>query len=173
MKLKNILVSLLAVLAIFIAQPAYAMCPICTAGALAGVGLSRWLGIDDTVTGLWIGAVIVSLIYWTLSWLRKRKISFRAMGIIVFAAYYLIIALPLYWKDIIGHPFNKLWGVDKLLLGIIVGSVFFYLFYLIHLALKKKNKGKSYFPFQKVVLPLSPLIILSVIFYWFTRQSHG
>lgn len=162
-----------AVFIIFIPSYTHAVCAICTAGAVAGVGLSRWLGIDDTITGLWLGGVIVSLIYWTLDWLRRKKINFRAMGILTFLFYYLTIALPLYYKDIIGHPFNKLWGVDKLILGILIGSVSFYIFNLFYLALKKRNGGHAYFSFQKVAMPLFPLIVLSLVFYYLTRQIHG
>lgn len=35
---------------------AQAVCPVCTVAVGTGVGLSRWLGVDDTITGLWLGA---------------------------------------------------------------------------------------------------------------------
>jgi hypothetical protein len=35
--------------------------------------------------------------------------------------------------------------------------------------LKKKNQDKVYFPFQKVVFAISPLIVLSAIFYILTK----
>lgn len=40
---------------IFLGLPrgAYAHCPLCVAGAGMGVALSRYLGIDDAVTGVW------------------------------------------------------------------------------------------------------------------------
>ena len=50
----------------------YAICPICTLAVGAGVGLSRWLGVDDTVTGLWIGGLTVSMILWTIFWADKK-----------------------------------------------------------------------------------------------------
>jgi len=62
-----------------------------------------------------------------------------------------------------GHPQNKLWGMDKLLAGIIVGSVVFILSVLFNDFLKKKNQGKVYFPFQRVVIPILFLIIASYI----------
>ena len=43
------------------AKKALAVCPICTVAAATGIGFSRWLGIDDTITGLWIGGLTVSL----------------------------------------------------------------------------------------------------------------
>ncbi len=68
-----------------------------------------------------------------------------------------------------GRSLDKLWGVDKLLLGIIVGSVFFFIGGLGYVWLKKHNNDRAYFPFQKVVMPVAPLIILSIIFYFITR----
>jgi hypothetical protein len=68
----------------------------------------------------------------------------------------------------IGHPLNTIWGMDKLVLGIILGSIFFLLAVYLNNFLKKKNNGKVYFPFQKVVIPVITLAILSVIFYFLT-----
>ena len=141
------------------------MCPVCTIAVGAGVGLCRYLGIDDLISGTWIGGSIVSLIFWTIDWLNKKQIHFLFRKISVSVFFYFIVITPLYWLDILGHPFNKFWGIDKLLFGIIAGSFAFILSVLFHNFLKKKNQGKSFFPFQKVVLPISFLIILSLIFW--------
>jgi hypothetical protein len=134
-----------------------------------GVGLSRYLGVDDTTTGLWIGAFIVAMIVWTLEWLKKKNIHFFGERIITITAYYAMIALPLYWNDIIGHPFNKIWGVDKLMLGMFLGSIFFLLGGMIHFRVKAKNGDRVFFPFQKVAFAVAPLIVLSAVFYFLTR----
>jgi hypothetical protein len=67
------------------------------------------------------------------------------------------------------NPFNVLWGVDKLLLGIILGTIGFFAGAIWYEYLKKKNGGHAHFPFEKVVLPVAPLIVLSVIFYFITK----
>ena len=59
--------------------------------------------------------------------------------------------------------------LDKLLLGTIVGSFGFWAGAEWYYYLKEKNHGHAYFPFQKVVMPISPLIILSIIFYFITK----
>ena len=51
------------------AKKALAVCPICTVAVATGIGFSRWLGIDDTITGLWIGGLTVSLK--SIGWERK------------------------------------------------------------------------------------------------------
>lgn len=151
----------------FVSGKTLAVCPVCTVAVGAGVGLSRWLGIDDTIAGVWIGGLTISLILWTISWLNKKNIRFKGRNIILFLVYYLLIVVPLYFSGIIGHPYNTLWGLDKLILGIITGSFFFFLGAWGY-AFVKQKRGKALFPFQKVVMPVSPLVILSFIFYFLT-----
>lgn len=155
----------LVVVGLFFGAPALAICPVCTIAVGAGVGLSRWLGIDDAITGVWIGGLVVSTIIWTLGWLDKKQFKFLGRWLAVSVFYYAIILIPLYKKGIIGHPFNTFCYVDKLLFGITAGSIVFYAATKIHEYLKNKNGGKSYFPFQKVVMPLAFLIIASIILY--------
>ena len=142
------------------------LCVVCAAAVTAGVGLSRWLGVDDAITGLWLGALAVSLSLLTINWLTKKNIKFFGRQPLIFFAYYVMIIWPLYHYDIAGHPLNKLWGTDKLILGIIAGTIGFIASLLLNEYLKKKNGGKAYFPFQKVVVPVSLLAALSLIFYF-------
>jgi hypothetical protein len=152
-----------------LAQPALAVCPVCTVAVVAGVGLSRWLGIDDTVTGIWIGGLTVSIIAWTLNWLSQKQYNFFGRQTFTILGWYAIIVLPLAWMDILGHPLNKLWGIDKLVLGIMIGSLSFFAGDKFCCWLKKRNDGKAHFPFQKVAIPVLFLIITSFIFYFITK----
>jgi len=151
-----------------------AVCPLCSVGVTMGVGFSRWLGIDDTISGLWLGGLIVSLISWTENWLEKKNIRFKGRVFINAFVYYALLIIPLYYYGLIGHPRNKLFyfgnlNIDKLLFGIISGSIAFWCGASWYYYLKEKNQGKAYFPFQKVVMPLLPLIILSFIYYFLTK----
>jgi hypothetical protein len=167
--LKIAIIPFLFIAILFLASPAKAICPVCTLAVGAGVGLSRYLGVDDAITGLWIGGLVASMIWWTISWLDRKNIKFKFRKMAIIAGYYLLIAAPLYYSEIIGHPLNKIWGIDKLMLGIFIGSLFFFGGGHLHFHHKKKNDDKVYFPFQKVVFSVSPLIILSAIFYFITR----
>jgi len=166
--MKKYILGFLAFLPAVVASSAKAFCPICTMAVLGGVGLSRWLKIDDTITGLWIGGVIVASAGWTISWCRNRKIEFWGRDVLIAIAYYAIIIIPMYYYEIIGHPLNKLWGVDKLILGAVVGSAFFYASYLQYKKIKTRI-GKAQFPFQKIVMPVGILMILSLVFWLITR----
>src|SRR3989339_1118617 len=153
---------------LFFARSAQAVCPVCVVAVSACVGLSQYLGIDDTISGVWIGGLLISMIIWTIDWLRRKNIKFYFRKILVAGLFYVFTIGPLYRSGMIGHPANKLWGIDKLLLGIIFGSIFFLAAVFLNSYLKKKNDGKVFFPFQKVVVPVAMLGILSGIFYFLT-----
>lgn len=148
---------------------AQAQCPVCTVAAIGGVGLARWLKIDDTITGIWIGGLLVSVSLWTINWLKAKKWRFWQDNIIVPLFYYLTTIIPLYTYKIIGHPGNLFWKMDKLVLGIIIGSIFFMGITLKYQEIKQRNNGRAQFPFQKVVLPVLTLSLLSLIFYFLTK----
>lgn len=150
-------------------KPALAICPLCVVAVGGGLEISEWLGIDDLVTALWIGALTVSLALWTIDWLERKKIFFFARKTITWLVYYFFIFASLYYLKSFEHPLNKLWGANKILLGIIIGSIAFWGASQFHFYLKKKNNNKVYFPFQKVVIPVGTLIILSIIFYFITK----
>jgi hypothetical protein len=158
---------LLAIIFLF-AKSAQAVCPVCIVAVSACVGLSEYLGIDDAISGLWIGGLLVSMIVWTIDWLKRKEIKFYGRKILMVILFYVFTIGPLYKSEFIGNPINKLWGVDKLLLGIILGSILFAVAVFVNDLLKKKNGGKVYFPFQKVVIPILTLGILSGIFYFLT-----
>lgn len=156
----------------FKALPAKAVCPVCVVAVGAGLGLSRYLGIDDTITGLWIGALTVSMIAWTINWFKpklKNQKNLPWWSLLTVTTYYAMIFWPLINKDLIGHPLNTLFGVDKVVLGLVTGSITFAAVSKWYLIMKKNNNNHAYFPFQKVVMPVVALGILSLLFYLLTK----
>ena len=147
---------------------AQAVCPVCTVAVGAGLEGMRLLGVDDVITGIWAGGLSLSLFFWTAGWLKKHGVKTVFWQIVVpFVFYYgllaLVYALP-------GVEFGQatLWGIDKFLLGIIVGTVAFYLGARWYVKIKRDNDGKAKFAFQKVVVPLSFLIVATVVFWLIT-----
>jgi len=151
------------------AQVAHAVCPVCTVAVGAGLGLARWLGVDDTVTSLWIGALTVSMTAWTVNWMAKKKWRFAGDFWAWLAIYSAMIFIPLYFQGIVGHPLNTLWGVDKVLLGSAIGAVVFMTMARAYEVLKKRNGGHAHFPYQKVAMPIVPIALLSFVFYFITK----
>lgn len=154
---------------LFNASAAKAICPVCAVAVGAGVGLTRYLGIDDTVSGIWIGGFMVALIMWTNNWLDKKNIRFTGRDLVSALIWVGLTYAPLYMIGIIGHPFNRLWGMDKMLLGSALGGASFYIFGRLYYYLKAKNNGHAHFPFEKVVLTIAPLIVFSIFFYFLTK----
>lgn len=158
----------LALLILLLPKTVFAICPVCTIAVGAGIGLSRWFGIDDTITGLWLGGFLVSLTILTENWLTQKKFwPIKYRWFFTLLAYFILTFVPLYFTGILGHPLNTLWGVDKIFLGAIIGGLIFYWFgFWSYKKIKKLNSDRALFPFQKVVMPLAALLILSLIFEW-------
>jgi len=167
--MKRFGIVILSLLFLFVAAPAKAACPICTIAVGAGLGFSRWLGIDDTITAVWVGGLLASVTAWTINWLENKKITFFARNTIIAIFWYAITLVPLWKTGIIGHPLNVLWGVDKIILGTIAGTIIFIAGSVLYNYLKKKNNNKAHFPFEKVAIPVVCLGIMSTIFYFITR----
>ena len=146
------------------------MCPVCTVTVIAGLGLSRLLGIDDVVTSLWIGGFILSFSFITIDWIRKRwpQLKIENWKLIIYASAYLFVLIPLKLAHTIGIYRNSLFGVDKVVLGIFVGSVVF-LAGVWADKFQRKKFPKIFFPFQKVIFPVLSLLITSSIFYIITK----
>jgi len=145
------------------------VCPICTVAVGAGVGFSRTLGIDDLIVGLWYGALIVSSIYWIFSIFDKKKIYFKYRNFLLFVITYLIFIILLFFTDILGNPQNYLFGIDKFLIGTILGSIIFYISVLYDRYLRKINKNKVLFYYQKVIIPIMFLIFGSLYIHYLLK----
>ncbi|MDP3994707.1 MAG: hypothetical protein Q8P91_02670, partial [bacterium] len=148
------------------------MCPVCTLAVGAGLGLSRYLGIDDAVSGVWAGGLVISVSVWFCDWLKKKNYDFlkaikgRYLIYLSVLFWTIFTYLPLWRIGIIGHPFNVIWGIDKLIFGSIVGAISFLLAIFTDKKVRK-IKGRQLFNYQKVVFPVSFLVISSLLIYFY------
>ena len=174
MKAKITPVIILGILMSVYAKAVSAVCPICTVAVAGGVGLSRWLGVDDAIIGLWVGGLTVSFIFWTFDWFERKNWTFKYYKTVIILSYYILVVVPLYFTKILGQPLKAFDNfdfikIDKLILSTLTGSAVFWAAANWHFWLKAKNDNKVYFPFQKVVFPVSSLILVSLIFYWIIK----
>lgn len=152
------------------ASPAAAHCPLCVVGAGAGLSLARAFGIDDSITGVWIAALLGALALWTNNLLKKQYISFQRellylgfFGLTLWSFYsFNDFTISKYDFALIDTHAGQIFGLDKLTFGIIVGGVLFYLVDVAN-ALIRQKRGKSFFPYQGVVISLAGMLILSVL----------
>ena len=141
------------------------VCPVCTVAVAAGVGVLRELGVSDVITGIWFGALIVSSIAWMIDWLNRKNIHFIFKPQLIIISFYLIFIWPLYAWNIMGQTNNIIFGMDKILFGVIIGTFVFIAAVLSDKYLKNINEGKVLLFYQKVLIPLIYLIIASIIMH--------
>ncbi len=166
--IKRLVISSMVLSFFFLSLPGSvnAVCPVCTVAIGAGLGLSRYLGVDDLISGIWVGGLILSFSLWLINWLVKKQIKFWGMSWLAVILMYALTLLPLWWGDILGHPFNKIWGIDRLLAGVIAGSVIFMLAVWVD-KMVRKTYDRQLFIYQKVVFPVAGLILMSIFAYFF------
>ncbi len=145
-----------------------AVCPVCTVAVGAGLGLSRYLGIDDAVSGVWLGGLILSLSLWSTNWLKKKDFKLPHLALFSLVLWLAITLIPLILSGVIGHPYNTIYGIDKLIFGVFTGILVF----LLSIKADKKVRqirGKQMFDYQKVVFPIIFLLTASIIMFTITK----
>ena len=183
-KIKNMKKSKIIILSILIFTSLVAVplvsahCPLCTAAAGAGVGVARFYGVDDSIVGLLLGGFVASSGLWVHNWLKnKKKINIPVQGLILVALSFLLLAVPLYTAGVItdfemvmSMPEHHsmlgmgVYGIDKLLFGLIVGTILISGTFTLSDSIKAK-RGKRLFAFQGLVFMLTALAIFSLIFW--------
>lgn len=155
--------------AVLVMTNVWAVCPVCTVAVGAGLEGARLLGVDDVITGIWAGGLTLSLFFWTAGWLKKRGVNSALWQIVVpFVVCYGLLG-AVYALPGVEFGVNTLWGVDKFLLGVVVGTVAFYFGARWYKKIKRDNGGHAKFAFQKVVVPISFLMIATAIFWLITK----
>lgn len=168
--MKTIGKTLLFALCAFAALPAaWAVCPVCTVAVGAGLEGARLLGVDDVITGIWAGGLTLSLFFWTVGWLKKLGVKNVWLQVVLpFVAYYALLAMVYAMPGMVFGA-NTLWGIDKFLLGVVVGTIAFYFGARWYVRIKRENGGHAQFAFQKVVVPLSFLLVATAVFWLITK----
>ncbi|MBI2405439.1 hypothetical protein HYV21_00075 [Candidatus Microgenomates bacterium] len=160
--LRYLLVAILPVF--FLAKPAFAHCPLCVAGAGIGLSLANSLGIDDSITGVWIGAFLGAVSFWTEVFLSKKKIK----NVLMRPLLYLVIFISTIWSfyafGLVNKHFGTIFGLDKLTFGIISGGAVFYLADFVD-GWVIKRVGRVFIPYQRIYVSLGSMLVLSILIY--------
>jgi hypothetical protein len=151
-----------ASMGLVLASPVYAHCPLCVAGAGVGLSLSRVLGIDDSITGVWMAAFLGASSFWISNSIKKTYIPYQAATIYV--VIFITTIYSFYRFGLINEHNGLIYNLPKLTFGLLLGGV---VFYLIDIGNKyiKQTKGKVLFPYQSIVFMLGGMIILSIGVY--------
>ncbi len=152
--------SLFANITVAFANPA---CVVCTVAIGASLEIARKLGISDNIVGLWAGALFALLGYWLILWFDKKNWYFRGRNPILMISSIAMIGFIymgelLYSPQIIGFLY-----IDQFLLASLCGAGLYIFSQKFYTFMKNHNNGHAHFPFEKVVLPLALLFVVSFI----------
>jgi len=161
------LISLASLIAI-IPGVVMAHCPLCTAATIIGVGVTRSLGWDDSIVGVFVGAMIVSSALWLNNILKKRNIGgspFLRISSITLATFVLTI-LSFYFAGLFG-PANtyRILGMEKIIFGTFSGAIVSFMTFFTSNKIKKNNNGKVLFNYQTMVLTFVALLLNALLFW--------
>jgi len=146
---------------LLLATPVSAQCPICIVTVGGGMFLAQKLGIDDFLVSLWISGLNTAISFWLAT-----KIKNRVFGNPVILSV-LMLALTLSYfilTNQTGLANNQIFGLDKIIFGQIIGLFIWVLGIFVDRYSRKLNGGKILFPYQKVVIPISILLIFTILF---------
>ena len=142
-------------------NPVYAQCPICIVTVGGGMLIAKKLGVDDLLVSIWISALDTAISFWLASKLKNKLL--RNPWLLSF----IMLGLTLFYFQFtsqIGHPLNRLLGIDKIILGQIIGLLAMFLGNFIYGFTKYKNNHKTLFPYAKVIFPVGLVLIITLIF---------
>ena len=154
--------------------PVHAHCPLCTAAVGAAAISAKYYGLDTSIIGLLIGAFGASTGLW--AGIKIKKYFKFQLPIIVLASF-LLTVIPLIYLDSdsiyfpllffgqSGSILNKVYWLNKIFFGSIIGGVAALIAYWLHVYIKKLN-GKVLFPFQGIAVTLAMLFASGAILYF-------
>ncbi len=162
--MKKLFLTILTVLGVA-AKPALAnpACAVCTVAIGASLEIARKLGVDDNIVGLWAGALLALLGYWLILWFDKKKWRFRGRDALLMIVSVGSIGF-MYVRDLMYVPQPVLFVLylDPFLFWTLAGALLFIYTEKLYFWMKARNGGHAHFPFEKVVMPVAVLALVSV-----------
>lgn len=162
MKLKRLLALFPS---LFFLKEVSAHCPLCTGAVVAGAIGAKYLGLDIIILGIFVGAFAISLGLWIA---RKLKNYFKYQNTLIIISSFFLTVIPslAFIKDITYISLlSRIFFVNKLLVGSIIGALVTLLAYRLHGYIKLKY-GKVLFPYQGIALTILFLVLTSIITYF-------
>jgi len=142
-------------------RPAAAQCPVCIVTIGGGMLLAKKLGIDDLLVSIWISALNTAIAFWLAS---KIKTKFLKNPYLLSFLFLVLTLIYFRFTDQIGHLRNSLFGIDKIILGQILGLLAMFAGNYLYSYAKKLNHNRALFPYSKVVFPVGLVLTLTLFF---------
>jgi len=141
--------------------PVGAQCPVCIVTIGGGMLIAKKLGIDDLLVSIWISALDTAISFWLASKFKQKYLRnpwLLSLIMLGFALFYF------QFTGQIGGSGNQLLGIDKIVLGQIIGLLAVFIGNFIYGLTKYKNGHKALFPYSKVIFPISLVVLVTLIF---------
>jgi hypothetical protein len=151
---------------VFAATPVAAQCPICIVTVGGGMLIAKKLGVDDLLVSIWISALNTAISFWIASGMKEKALKPKFLhNPWIFSVLMLALTIAYFqFTDQIGHPANKLLGIDKVVFGQVLGMLVMFKGNFIYSFTKSKNSCKTLFPYAKVVFPVGLVLLTTIIF---------
>ena len=157
-------------------QIVHAHCPLCALAVGAGAMTASYYGMGLSAVGAFVGGLGIVLGMWTNNFVKQKHIPFQGtlivgvtLGLTVMGLNSIpsqTLYLPFFVAGAPGTLLNKVYWVDKALIGAGLGAIAALAAHALHARIKKAM-GKTFFPFQSIVLTLA-FITLTAIALQFT-----
>ncbi len=136
-------------------------CAVCTIAIGASLGIARRMGVQDCIVGLYAGAMLAVLGYWTIKFFDSKNWRFYGYRPILMLVNLSFIGFT-YLTDLKYTPCILLhvFYTDAFLLMSVVGFLIIVATTKLYAFMKQKNGGHAHFPFEKVVLPVAALALM-------------
>jgi len=146
---------------VFLFSPSsvYAQCPICIITVGGGMILAQKLGVDDLLASIWIAGLNTVISFYLANKIKKPRINPYLLAALTNS----LAVIYFFATNQIVPGVNQVLGVDKILLGQFLGLFLVSFAYLTDRFIRSKNGGKVLFNYQRVVLPVSYLIAVTIL----------
>lgn len=159
------LLSFLSALLIPFKSFANPACPVCMVTVGASLYLAEKSGLDKCVIGVWSGALLSIFGYFAMRYFNHKNWHFTGrdfllMTLSISSISFIYMTQLTYTPAIIGFLY-----IDSFLLSNLCGAFIFIFGIHFYEWLKEKNSGHAHFPFEKVVVPVLCVALISLLFY--------
>ena len=151
-----------------LANPA---CAVCTVAVGASLEVARRYGVDDSVVGVWAGALLALLGYWLILWFEKKNWNFIGRNLLLMVISVVSIGFMYLGEFKYSPKVIGIFYLDPLLFSTVLGALTFIYVSKFYQWMKARNGGHAHFPFEKVVLPVAALFALSVYFNYYPLSA--
>lgn len=143
-------------------------CAVCTVAIGASLSIARKMGVKDEVVGVWTGAMLAIMGYWVVRFFEKRRWSFKNRDVILMAVS--IASVGFMYMGYLKYDPRLYLGflyIDAFLFSTLSGALVFMGAMNFYEWMKANNGGHAHFPFEKVVIPVLAVFLLSLCFHYF------